>query len=144
MNKISIQIDGMKIDCEPSAFQAVFQALKAASAANVSVQVSEARENTKEAPQEAVSSMTILTPPAPEAVVTEVKSKLIKLMDKWNRLHTKEVSIRGRRFSAEDKKLLNLIAEAAHNESASITWVAHTCRVCPATIHRAMNWADVQ
>lgn len=144
MNKISIQVEGIQIDCEPSAFQTVFQALRSAVATNVSVKISEVQENAKESLKEAPQPSATLTAPATDTSVGDNKSKLIKLMDRWNRLHTKEVSVRGRRFSNEDRKLLNRIATAARDESASVTWVAHTCRVCPATIHRAMEWVDTQ
>lgn len=142
MNKISIEVGGMKIDCEESAFSAVFKALSASGVANIGVDISKGQGDTTKA-QEEVNKVTISTAAAvTDSSPVEKKSALIKYMDRWNRIHSKDVSVRGRRFSDSDRKLLHRIATAARDESASIAWVAHTCRVCPASIHRALTWND--
>ena len=142
MNTISIKMGDMEINCEATAFPAVFQALREANPAKIDIGVVKAQEKAAPA-RENVTELAPVTEP-PEASPAESSSKLIKLMDKWNRQHSKEVSVRGRRFSDADKKLLYRIACAARDESASITWVAHTCRVCSATIHRALTWNEGQ
>ena len=136
MNKISIKMDGFEINCDPEAFPSVFQALRGSNNPKIEVTLDKPQEKAASAPNEPTS-----VTPTPETPA-ENSSRLIKLMDKWNRLHAKDISMRGRRFSAADKKMLTKIAIMAREEDASITWVAHTCRVSSATIHRAEKWDD--
>lgn len=134
MNRISVTYNGFKIDCEETNLKSVLEVLNGIEAKTTAPPPVEAGKT----PNNVHAGTPSPVDDAPPSLNRD--SLLMKLMNKWNRLHTKEVSVRGRRFTPEDKALLAEIAMAATDEEAAIGWVARTIRVCASSIHRAREW----
>ena len=141
MNKINIELGDIKISCEEASLTGVLLALKAMEVTGAGTKEPKADEVLKETEKKKETETQEPDFISGRAMLTiGASNELMYLMSTWNRLHMNEISIRGRRFSEDDKKLLGSIALRAQTDNVPFAWVALNIRVCPASIHRGIKW----